>query len=164
MKRKRIVSLGILCCFILPSVLSSCNTEMEQGDGTGRDNVLYTSGDLNDNNAVSAGAQTDVPDTDRREFTNGSSDTDAVRFSFVAAGDNVIHESVFVDAKNRAISAASIGTYSGTYYFDEMYLGIKDLFLLPVLHISIRRGLSPGILLAFLDILHLMLPRKSAMP
>ena len=127
MKRKRIASLGILCCLILPSVLSSCNTEMEQGDETGRDNVLYTSGDLNDNNAVSAGAQTDVPDTDRREFTNGSSDTDAVRFSFVAAGDNVIHESVFVDAKNRAISAASIGTYSGTYYFDEMYLGIKDL-------------------------------------
>lgn len=127
MKSKEVIATGLLCCIMLPAVLSSCNTVMEHGEGTGRDNALSDSGDSRGNNAITADVQTYTPDTEGREITNSSSDTDAVRFSFVAAGDNVIHESVFADAKNRAASAASTGTYSGTYYFDEMYLGIKDL-------------------------------------
>ncbi len=127
MKSKKVVATVLLCCLAFPAVLSSCHTEMEQGEGTGRDNVLFNSGTSSGENAVSAGVQTNVPDTGSSGVTNSSSDTDAVRFSFVAAGDNVIHESVFVDAEKRAVSAASTGAYSGTYYFDEMYLGIKDL-------------------------------------
>lgn len=52
--------------------------------------------------------------------------TEKSSYSFVAAGDNIIHESVFVDAQNRAVAAAATG-YSGKYYFDEMYSGISDL-------------------------------------
>ncbi|MBQ8207546.1 MAG: CapA family protein [Clostridia bacterium] len=49
------------------------------------------------------------------------------RISFAAAGDNLIHEAVFTDAKNNAaVYASSTGKQSG-YRFTEMYEGIAHI-------------------------------------
>lgn len=78
---------------------------------------------------------TDVPsplESTREDETQITLDTTGVEipsktfFSFVAAGDNLIHESIFVDAQNRAVAASADG-YSGKYYFDEMYNGVADI-------------------------------------
>lgn len=45
--------------------------------------------------------------------------SDEVRIKFLAAGDNIIHENVFIDAKNRAGDGED-------YNFYDMYVDIKD--------------------------------------
>ena len=47
---------------------------MEHGEGTGRDNALFDSGDSSGNNAVTVDVQTDAPDTEGRVVINSSSD------------------------------------------------------------------------------------------
>ncbi len=49
------------------------------------------------------------------------------RISFAAAGDNIIHEAVFTDAKNNAIIYASDTGTQANYRFTEMYEGIADI-------------------------------------
>jgi len=55
------------------------------------------------------------------------------KISFLAAGDNMIHMSVYTDAMARAdkaaaeVSSASGQNIVGKYYFDEMYTDIADL-------------------------------------
>lgn len=49
------------------------------------------------------------------------------RISFAAAGDNIIHEAVFTDAKNNASVYASSTGIATKYRFTEMYEGISDI-------------------------------------
>lgn len=49
------------------------------------------------------------------------------RISFAAAGDNIIHEAVFTDAKNNAAVYASSTGKDVKYRFTEMYEGIADI-------------------------------------
>lgn len=49
------------------------------------------------------------------------------RLSFAAAGDNIIHEAVFTDAKNRAAVYASSGGKRSDYRFVDMFDGISDI-------------------------------------
>ena len=49
------------------------------------------------------------------------------RVSFLAAGDNIIHEAVFTDAKALAATQASQNGYTEKYYFDSMYNGVSAL-------------------------------------
>ncbi len=55
--------------------------------------------------------------------TSGKSDDTPkeIRISFAAAGDNLIHESVYKDAAVRAAALASSGAEVEDYYFTEMY-------------------------------------------
>lgn len=49
------------------------------------------------------------------------------RLTFVAAGDNIIHEAVYTDARNRAASYVSTGGKTQAYAFAPMYDGLRDL-------------------------------------
>lgn len=49
------------------------------------------------------------------------------RISFAAAGDNIIHEAVFTDAKNNAAVYASNTGIATKYRFTEMYDGVADI-------------------------------------
>ena len=49
------------------------------------------------------------------------------RVSFLAAGDNIIHEAVFTDAKTLAAAQAIQNGYTEKYYFDSMYNGVSAL-------------------------------------
>ncbi len=49
------------------------------------------------------------------------------RISFAAAGDNIIHEAVFTDAKSNAAVYASSTGKTVNYRFTEMYEGIADI-------------------------------------
>ena len=49
------------------------------------------------------------------------------RISFAAAGDNIIHEAVFTDAKNNAAVYASSTGIATKYRFTEMYEGVADI-------------------------------------
>ncbi len=49
------------------------------------------------------------------------------RLSFAAAGDNIIHEAVFTDAKNQASVYASSTGKSVRYRFTDMFDGISDI-------------------------------------
>ncbi len=49
------------------------------------------------------------------------------RISFLAAGDNIIHEAVFTDAMARAAVLVSTGSFSKKYEFESMYEGIVDM-------------------------------------
>lgn len=60
-------------------------------------------------------------ETSGTEANKEVSDPEEVRVSFVCAGDNLIHESVYKDASVRAAALASSGGYSEKYYFLEMY-------------------------------------------
>ncbi len=108
MKKVKITALLLTLCSVLP--LAACGRTV--GEGAGR--------------ITTAGADSAPSDS---ETTAASSDTavDPNRVTFVAAGDNIIHDSIIVDAKNLAATAASTGAYSGTYYFDRMYDGIRDV-------------------------------------
>ncbi len=75
----------------------------------------------------------DTPGSTLRDDTNTPSIPDTpstpdtpseVRLSFVAAGDNLIHQAIIDDAKN----LASENSRSESYYFDPMYENIKDTF------------------------------------
>ncbi len=49
------------------------------------------------------------------------------RLTFVAAGDNIIHEAVFTDAKKRAATYVSTGGKTQAYAFAPMYAGLTPL-------------------------------------
>ncbi len=68
--------------------------------------------------ATEAEPTTDLPIT---------SPIDSSRIHFVAAGDNIIHEAVFTDAKRNAAVLASTGGGTAAYAFASMYDGIADL-------------------------------------
>ena len=108
MNKKKMITLLLTLCALLP--LASCGRTV--GEGAGRITTVGA-------DSAPAGSET----------TAASSDTegDPNRVTFVAAGDNIIHDSIIVDAKNLAATAASTGAYSGTYYFDRMYDGIRDI-------------------------------------
>lgn len=52
--------------------------------------------------------------------TTAKTDSGEVRISFLAAGDNIIHENVFLDARSRAASGRG-------YNFIDMYDGVAEL-------------------------------------
>ena len=45
----------------------------------------------------------------------------------MGAGDNLIHEAVFLDAKNLAQKQSALTGYKGQYYFNSMYNGVARL-------------------------------------
>lgn len=49
------------------------------------------------------------------------------RISFAAAGDNIIHEAVFTDAKRLAAAQVSSGGAAQDYTFSPMYAGLAEL-------------------------------------
>lgn len=116
----RIIASLLTVTLLLPLALASCSGGES---GIGRDDILASVSGKETTVTVgieSAGTSGDAPETTPPE------DRDT-RISFVACGDNIIHESIYLDAMTRATTAASTGAYSGKYYFDEMYDGIKEL-------------------------------------
>lgn len=109
MKTKKAALLLLLAVSMLP--LTACGITV--GEGAGR--------------ITAAASETEPGSAEQTTSSAPEPTTDPDRVSFVAAGDNIIHESVFVDAKNRAATAASTGSYSGSYYFDRMYDGIREI-------------------------------------
>lgn len=88
------------------SSLSSCGLvqHKEPVDGIGRTTDIVTD---------KAGESTaDAPEDNTPK---------EVRISFAAAGDNIIHESVYKDAAARAAAHANAGGAASDYYFTEMY-------------------------------------------
>ena len=69
----------------------------------------------------------DPADTGKPEQTSGITtvaepeEPKEIRISFAAAGDNLIHESVYKTAKTNAAALASTGGPTVDYYFKEMY-------------------------------------------
>ncbi|MBQ9469101.1 MAG: CapA family protein [Clostridia bacterium] len=61
--------------------------------------------------------------------TSASSETPSSlkRVSFLAAGDNIIHEAVFTDAAALASAQAATDGYEEKYYFDPMYENVGSL-------------------------------------
>ena len=51
----------------------------------------------------------------------------AKKVSFLAAGDNIIHEAVYTDAAALAAVQASSSGYREKYYFDSMYNGVAPM-------------------------------------
>lgn len=100
--KKRIIAYLLLLSLTLSSV--SCGL-MQSGDGEG------TETDTNSGTNAEANNTDDPVDTTPKE----------VRISFAAAGDNLIHESVYKTAKTNAAALASSGGPSVDYYFKEMY-------------------------------------------
>lgn len=119
MKHKKKISLLLVAAFAI-LCFSSCS-ESDNGSGTGAGRT-DTTDNTDTSDIITSPATSSKQDIPSVNPTDGS-----IRLSFVAAGDNIIHESVFVDARNRAVAAASTGTYSGNYYFDEMYAGVRDV-------------------------------------
>ena len=67
--------------------------------------------------------QSNTNETDKNNGV-GTNNDDETRLSFVAAGDNIIHEAVFLDAK----AVASRENRNSTYWFDGMYSNFENLF------------------------------------
>lgn len=119
-KKKFPVSLKKISCIAIMSciMLSFCACESASSSTVG-----YNRSDL----LSSISAESDSGADSTNTSDNVSGNEVEKRISFVAAGDNIIHESVFTDAMAKATEAVSVGTYSGKYYFDDMYDGIKDI-------------------------------------
>lgn len=98
---KKHLSLILAAALLLPACSRIGDTD---GNSTGE------SGGVGRVTAANAetDAETDAPD-------------DTVRLTFAAAGDNLIHESIFVEARSKAAALASSDGYTGKYYFDSMY-------------------------------------------
>ncbi|MBR6709420.1 MAG: CapA family protein [Clostridia bacterium] len=67
------------------------------------------------------------PDVQPGSDTPIESPIDVTRISFVAAGDNIIHEAVFTDAKKRAAALVSTGAPARDYAFTPMYAGLASI-------------------------------------
>ncbi len=72
-----------------------------------------------DTNNHSGDTPVKTPDTSAPD-TTGKPDNGEVRISFFAAGDNIIHENVFLDARSRASAGQE-------YNFIDMYDGVAEL-------------------------------------
>lgn len=119
MKYKKAMSL-LLAAALTAFGLASCSgSENGPGIGVGRTDINKTTDTAESTTPTGTASQQNIPAV---QPSDGST-----RLSFVAVGDNIIHESVFVDAQNRAVAAASTGAYNGNYYFDEMYDGVRDV-------------------------------------
>ena len=99
MKTTKFLTLVLALCAILAA--SSCGLGQNGGDGA---NVGAIDG-ANDNLAVT----TAEPEPMER------------RVSFACAGDNIVHESLYVQAAAEAAALASTDGYAKDYYFDGMY-------------------------------------------
>lgn len=105
MKKKFI---RLVCTALSCACLASCG--LKKNDGA----VDSTEG---------IGRQTGQTDTDKSSIptqTEAPKDKN-VRLSLAFAGDNIIHESIFVEAASKATAMASSEGYQGKYYFDSMY-------------------------------------------
>lgn len=100
MKIKRLIAVLLALCAV--GSASGCVAKIEES-GAGR--VKSTTPD----------------DTSTKDAQTVSADPEDVRLRFACAGDNIVHESLFVQAAAEAASLASTGSYSGKYYFDDMY-------------------------------------------
>ena len=87
-----------------------------------------TEDDLSDSSQTDTdGTESSTTETNTNESSTAdtgdtepnSQPSDEVRIKFLAAGDNIIHENVFIDAKNRAGDGED-------YNFYDMYVDIKD--------------------------------------
>lgn len=111
MKRPRLAIAVFLAVSI--AAMPSCGLvrrETKNGDGVGRSDIV-----VNDSDTVS-------------DDTTASAESGEVRISFAAAGDNLIHESVYKDAAARASASASSGTTKSEYDFESMYSdNIKEI-------------------------------------
>ena len=99
MKKMRIVS--ALCAAVL--LLASCASEKPEEKPE-----TVTGGAGRDPSSTEAAAQTEKP-------------SGPVRLTFAAAGDNIVHESIYLEAAEKASAMASTDGYTGQYYFDSMY-------------------------------------------
>ncbi len=81
--------------------------------------LALTSCGLSQNNP----AETSVPtDTEPAESTAPvNPEPEDVTVSFAAVGDNLIHESIYLEAAAKATALASSEGYTGSYSFDHMY-------------------------------------------
>lgn len=122
MKHKKKISLLLVAAFAILCFSSCSESNNGSGIGAGRTDTTNEPDNTNTSELITSPATSSKQDIPSVNPTDGS-----IRLSFVAAGDNIIHESVFVDARNRAVAAASTGAYSGNYYFDEMYAGVRDV-------------------------------------
>jgi len=96
---KRIISVLLLAGLTLS--MASCGLKQNKPDG-GKDTEK-----TDDTTVITTQEQPDEPKE--------------VRISFAAAGDNLIHESVYKTAKTNAAALASTGGPKVDYYFKEMY-------------------------------------------
>lgn len=71
-----------------------------------------------------AAEQQPTPDS---PLTSPAEKFGTLRIHFVAAGDNIIHEAVYTDAKNRAAAYVSAGGAKQDYAFVPMYEGLASL-------------------------------------
>lgn len=74
-----------------------------------------------DVNTIGRNDVTDATTPASSETVTEAPESGEVRISFAAAGDNLIHDSVYTEAAARATALAASGGYSGKYYFDSMY-------------------------------------------
>ena len=106
---KTIRAIAAILALIMLCALCGCTDGSDPGAGRND-----TSGSANtENGAASPGtpASTDPKSSDPQKSADG-------RVTFACAGDNIIHESLFVQA---AAEAASAGGGDKEYYFDAMY-------------------------------------------
>lgn len=76
----------------------------------------------------SAGAGRETAPVGAETDAETEADDGITRLTFAAAGDNLIHESIFVEAKSKAAALASSDGYTGKYYFDSIYTDeLRDL-------------------------------------
>lgn len=104
---KKFLSLALFLLLVLPS-FSGCGARNDNTD-TEPPTPLDTSSPSTTAAPVNAPLPTEV------------------RLSFVAAGDNIIHEAVFTDAMARAAALVSTGSYTKKYEFKSMYDGVADM-------------------------------------
>lgn len=97
----------ILCALAIAMALSSFASCSKIGGGA----------DETDN----AGVGRETVPADARTEESTEKDDGITRLTFAAAGDNLIHESIFVEAKSKAAALASSDGYTGKYYFDSIY-------------------------------------------
>lgn len=104
MKIIRIIMISVFLSLLI--LLSSCNGEVKHAE-------------VNDKINQDTALENNMP-SERDVFGE-------TRISFAAAGDNIIHEAVFTDAKNNAAVYASNTGVSAKYRFVEMFEGISDI-------------------------------------
>ena len=103
MRIKRIISLFLI--FVLSAGLfASCG----KNDGGSTPDTSGVSDPFDTNDATATGGDEEPADETKR-------------ISFFAAGDNIIHECVYLDAMS---AAASVGS-DGDYYFENMYSNVR---------------------------------------
>lgn len=96
----------LLALALAGAAFTSCSKIGGKADA---DTTKSAGGSGRDTSAVQTSAQTEEP----KDKT--------ARLTFAAAGDNLIHESIYVEAQSKAAALASSDGYTGKYYFDSVY-------------------------------------------